>query len=126
MEIIHAEINLEWNYDTFNTECPICTNSLYEPSVESKTSNVSINCCKHGYHTECIDRWLKTKRNCPMCKTVWKEKNNNQDIPQNDTSNNFTQNDIIYINAPPQGVYGQTDSILRNFITRLNNLREDN
>ena len=36
MEIIDAEINLEWNYDTFNTECPICTNSLYEPSVESK------------------------------------------------------------------------------------------
>ena len=62
-----------------------------------------------------------------MCKTVWKENNiSSQNIPPNNTSNNFTQNDIIYINAPPQGVgSGRTDSLLRNIMSRLNNLRED-
>ena len=117
IEIIDAKINLEWNYDTFNYDCPICTNSLYEPSVESKKCNVSINCCKHGYHTECIDKWLKTKRNCPMCKTFWKENNTN--------SQNIPQNNIISINVPPRGVYGETNNFLRNIITRNNNLEND-
>ena len=75
MEIVDFNLCLEWDYDTYNQECPICTNSLHEPSVDSNSNipNIRINCCKHGYHTECINKWLNTKRNCPMCKTVWKD-----------------------------------------------------
>ena len=24
--------------------------------------------CKHAFHAECVDEWLKTKDSCPICK----------------------------------------------------------
>ncbi|KAJ0728573.1 putative transcription factor C2H2 family [Helianthus annuus] len=24
--------------------------------------------CKHGYHQECIEKWLQKKKNCPVCR----------------------------------------------------------
>ena len=115
MEIVDFNLCLEWDYNTYNQECPICTNSLHEPSVESNSTipNVRINCCKHGYHTECINKWLNTKNNCPICKSTWQSTNyinyNNQ-INSNATIN--------IINNEVEG------SFIQNVITRLINLRD--
>ena len=92
IEIVSASLELEWEYNTFNNECPICQNSLYEPSVESKERNIIINCCKHGYHQECIEKWLKTKRNCPMCKVEWKANKINN---QNGSRFNILENEYL-------------------------------
>ncbi|OWM66526.1 hypothetical protein CDL15_Pgr013743 [Punica granatum] len=26
--------------------------------------------CGHGFHAECLDRWLKFRRSCPLCRTM--------------------------------------------------------
>ncbi len=42
--------------------CCICL-AEYEPGDEVRTLQ-----CMHGYHRDCIDRWLKNSHECPMCK----------------------------------------------------------
>ncbi len=44
--------------------CPICM-------IEFDKNNDLINCptCKKYLHKECIDSWLKIKKNCPMCRS---------------------------------------------------------
>ncbi|KAH3742593.1 hypothetical protein Pelo_16015 [Pelomyxa schiedti] len=44
-----------------NTKCPVCL-CEYEEGDVLKTLP-----CLHIYHVECIDRWLKTKKTCPVC-----------------------------------------------------------
>ncbi|KAG5451622.1 RING finger protein 44 [Clonorchis sinensis] len=24
--------------------------------------------CRHEFHAKCVDKWLKTKRTCPLCR----------------------------------------------------------
>lgn len=43
--------------------CPICLDSLNEKEVVCQ-----MNVCKHNYCKTCIERWVNTNRECPMCK----------------------------------------------------------
>lgn len=44
-------------------ECPICYKQLkYETIVKTN--------CGHAFHQGCIDRWLQTVTQCPMCRTT--------------------------------------------------------
>ena len=43
-------------------QCCICLDD-FEKGRKRKTLP-----CLHGFHEECIDRWLKSSRNCPVCK----------------------------------------------------------
>lgn len=45
------------------SECVICSSELTEdgPAV--------IHNCRNGYHKECIDLWLKQRKDCPMCRS---------------------------------------------------------
>ena len=58
-------------------ECCICCCSVNQPSdlnelqagdVVEETFPVATK-CGHLFHNNCLDRWLRTKRVCPNCKT---------------------------------------------------------
>ena len=45
-----------------NDSCSICMTKqeYFEDVLELK--------CKHCFHAECIEKWLKTEKTCPICK----------------------------------------------------------
>ncbi|KAF1870509.1 hypothetical protein Lal_00003715 [Lupinus albus] len=45
-------------------ECPICL-SFYEEGDEVK----NLPLCKHSFHAICIDMWLYSHFDCPICRT---------------------------------------------------------
>lgn len=47
---------------SINEDCAICLELL-------STDNVKLN-CNHVYHKKCIDKWLATNVNCPVCRKV--------------------------------------------------------
>ncbi|KDP43948.1 hypothetical protein JCGZ_05415 [Jatropha curcas] len=47
----------------YQTECPICLGEF-----EEKEMLKMIPYCKHVFHLECIDTWLKMHVNCPVCR----------------------------------------------------------
>nr|AHB08887.1 RING-H2 finger protein ATL2J [Suaeda glauca] len=46
-----------------DVECPICL-SIFVQGEELKQLKI----CKHMFHTSCIDKWLSTHCNCPVCR----------------------------------------------------------
>lgn len=46
----------------FEEECPICLQSLFNESI------ARVDLCLHGYCLDCILRWSRSSRYCPMCK----------------------------------------------------------
>jgi hypothetical protein len=56
-------------YDTIvkgtenDEECIICTEKF------EKDCFVSVLCCEHHFHTNCIEEWGKYKNVCPICRT---------------------------------------------------------
>jgi len=62
-----------WNWNVHNTNCAICRNHIFEPSINS---NVTESCavvgvCNHAFHHDCIINWLKTRNVCPLCNNKW-------------------------------------------------------
>jgi hypothetical protein len=51
------------NSDILGDTCTICLQQF------CNTDSISILGCSHGFHTPCIERWLKTQRaNCALCR----------------------------------------------------------
>ena len=44
-------------------ECPICLELLLETE-----KNITVECCKKQFHTECYLNCMKLKQECPMCR----------------------------------------------------------
>lgn len=44
-------------------ECPVCL-SVFAGGEEVKQLSV----CKHSFHAICIDMWLNSHSNCPVCR----------------------------------------------------------
>jgi len=66
----------QWAWDTTNDCCPICRNSINEDSITNENdpdvnSVVVVGTCGHAFHYDCISRWLKTSKYCPLCNGVW-------------------------------------------------------
>ena len=40
--------------------CVICMMPLYDKTITS---------CNHIFHKRCLQKWLKIKKNCPVCRT---------------------------------------------------------
>lgn len=43
-------------------QCPVCFGDM-------SMSNTRTLECGHAFHTRCLDRWKRTSRTCPMCRT---------------------------------------------------------
>ncbi|KAL1825357.1 hypothetical protein DCAR_0313510 [Daucus carota subsp. sativus] len=57
-----GEDSLTVEYD--NQECPVCL-SVFEEEEEVRQLPV----CKHSFHAPCIDMWLSSHLDCPLCRT---------------------------------------------------------
>lgn len=54
-----------------NVSCPICMENIKQ-SDDIQSCRVLL--CKHIYCDNCITRWLKTSKQCPLCKVDLEEK----------------------------------------------------
>ncbi|XAR49563.1 hypothetical protein NMG60_11032811 [Bertholletia excelsa] len=52
------------NDETGPPECAVCLSVLEDDEVARFLPN-----CKHTFHVECIDKWLRSHSNCPICRT---------------------------------------------------------
>ncbi|XP_057430315.1 RING-H2 finger protein ATL16-like [Lotus japonicus] len=50
--------------DDYDCECPVCL-SVYEEGEEVR----KLPRCKHSFHAPCIDMWLYSHFDCPICRT---------------------------------------------------------
>lgn len=57
-----------------DVSCPICMENIKQ-SDDIQSCRVLL--CKHIYCDNCITRWLKTSKQCPLCKVDLEEKVNN-------------------------------------------------
>jgi uncharacterized ubiquitin-like protein YukD len=56
-------------------DCSICleTQSDSEYSISSKSPKkfIELDSCKHKFHEDCINKWMKYSRSCPNCRCVF-------------------------------------------------------
>lgn len=61
--------------NTINDQCPICRNNLLDKCIECqgtfKECKSVLGCCGHAFHECCINKWCKTRPNCPCDNEEW-------------------------------------------------------
>ncbi|CAK9143866.1 unnamed protein product [Ilex paraguariensis] len=45
------------------SECSICL-GMFQEGERVKVMPL----CHHGFHSECVDKWLRTRSSCPLCR----------------------------------------------------------
>lgn len=66
IQIKKIHLHCEWNFDMYNKNCAICKSPIIEDS-----KCCVIGKCKHSYHYNCINTWLKSNYKCPLCNQKW-------------------------------------------------------
>ncbi|KAL6989870.1 RING-type E3 ubiquitin transferase [Sarracenia purpurea var. burkii] len=89
------------------TECAVCLNEFQEQDKLRAIPN-----CAHAFHVDCIDVWLQSNINCPLCRTsvsagisqlrldrISDPRSSSSSSPQNPNPNsdNFTGRDEDYV-----------------------------
>lgn len=70
---VSTKIDKHANDVSEDISCPICMENIKgSPDIQS----YRVLLCKHTYCDECITRWLKTSKQCPVCKIDLEEKAN--------------------------------------------------
>lgn len=49
----------------YGSECVVCLSEL-----EESDEVIVLPQCGHYFHMECIDMWLRSHSNCPICRTT--------------------------------------------------------
>ncbi|KAI3874288.1 hypothetical protein MKW92_045184 [Papaver armeniacum] len=57
-----SDVNKE---DSFNNECVVCL-STFEDGQDVR----QLSRCKHSFHAPCIDMWLYSHPDCPLCRSL--------------------------------------------------------
>lgn len=75
-ECLHSDLHIN---DTENTavkqvDCPICMNPVdlvveNTPGTLLMRRKYMITPCKHVFHTDCLEEWMDSKPECPVCRT---------------------------------------------------------
>lgn len=50
------------NHQKYQTDCKICFDDFESGNL------IKILRCKHEFHAKCVDVWLQSHRNCPLCR----------------------------------------------------------
>jgi hypothetical protein len=72
LQMVH---NLKHTHVT-NGICTICKRDLMAPTLENMNngitvSKVALGKCGHAFHSECIDKYIRTSVSCPIDMTPW-------------------------------------------------------
>lgn len=69
--VIKGLAQREFNTEQFSAqkECAICL-CEFEPGQPVTPLSCDV---KHYFHTGCIEQWIKTKNQCPLCRTEIKQ-----------------------------------------------------
>ncbi|KAK2657937.1 hypothetical protein Ddye_010989 [Dipteronia dyeriana] len=59
----------ESHFKDIGSECPVCL-SVFSDGEDIK----QLSACKHSFHSHCIDMWLNSQSNCPICRADVGEK----------------------------------------------------
>ncbi|KAK3226431.1 hypothetical protein Dsin_006293 [Dipteronia sinensis] len=59
----------ESHFKDIGSECPVCL-SVFSDGEDIK----QLSACKHSFHANCIDMWLNSQPNCPICRAAVGEK----------------------------------------------------
>jgi len=127
----------QWAWDTINDSCPICRNSVNEDSITNENnpniaSVVVVGMCGHAFHYDCIGKWLKNSKNCPLCNSTWEyQKTMDKDLETikiNKVQEPVTN--INNLNLPPlsvtstnigEDVINNNENVITNSINLLDN-----
>ena len=53
------------------------SNDLSNIQKNKINGNISVSKCGHGYHEDCITRWITNNNiNCPICNVLWTDDKN--------------------------------------------------
>lgn len=82
--------NMKKKEDDEDISCPICLDSIDIKTYNKNDNNIINTSCKHIYHTECLQEWVKQNiqqgnaPECPMCReNICKEQKNKDIISYN-------------------------------------------
>eukprot|EP01138_Halocafeteria_seosinensis_P006806 gb/GECG01006959.1/.p1 GENE.gb/GECG01006959.1/~~gb/GECG01006959.1/.p1 ORF type:complete len:217 (+),score=18.17 gb/GECG01006959.1/:1-651(+) len=82
------------NFIRSNQECAICADDFREGQ------RVACLPCEHGFHEQCVDKWLRQKNTCPVCRYELPRAEPEQEAQQ--------QPGNPHINTLPRGTHAYT------------------
>ena len=65
--LINVYKEIDYLSEEENDICSICLEKYFDEENLKKVVSLK---CNHLFHKECIDKWFKINKNCPMCKSI--------------------------------------------------------